>query len=120
VPAALLVTGLAWMYTRFGSLPEMASVLYGIRPVAAYIILGQFGDSAEQPSGAPSMVVGVAAATLSLAGLAPVAVLLVRASPSPECVAPGSWPVVAVALPLTSSVAAGGSPLRSRACSSSS
>src|ERR1051326_735170 len=30
-PAALLVTALAWMYTRFGSLPEIAGRLYGVR-----------------------------------------------------------------------------------------
>src|SRR6058998_3772706 len=33
VPAALLVTALAWMYTRFGALPQTVGVLYGIRPV---------------------------------------------------------------------------------------
>jgi chromate transporter len=115
VPAALMVTGLAWMYTRFGSLPEMAGVLYGIRPVAAAIILQavwRLGRTAIK--GAPSMVVGVAAAGLSLAGLAPVAVLLVSGIAiagmrSARQIGPGC---VAVALPLTSSVAAGaGSPV---------
>jgi chromate transporter len=115
VPAALMVTGLAWMYTRFGSLPEMAGVLYGIRPVAAAIILQavwRLGRTAIK--GAPSMVVGVAAAALSLAGLAPVAVLLVSGIAiagmrSARQIGQGC---VAVALPLTSSVAAGaGSPV---------
>src|SRR5438128_2080958 len=39
MPAALLVSALAWTYTRFGSLPEIAGVLYGIRPVVVAIIL---------------------------------------------------------------------------------
>jgi chromate transporter len=115
VPAALLVTGLAWMYTRFGSLPEMAGVLYGIRPVAAAIILQavwRLGRTAIK--GVPSMVVGVAAVALSLAGLAPVAVLLVSGIAiagmrSARQIGQGC---IAVALPLTSSAAAGtGSPI---------
>jgi chromate transporter len=116
MPAALLVTGLAWMYTRFGSLPEMAGVLYGIRPVAVAIILQavwRLGRAAIKD--ALSVVVGVAAAALTLAGLAPVAVLLVSGIAvagmrNARQIGRGG---VAVALPLTSSVAAGagGSPV---------
>jgi chromate transporter len=110
VPAALLVTGLAWMYTRFGALPAMAGVLYGIRPVAVAIILQavwRLGRAALRDASA--VAVGVAAAALSLAGLAPVAVLLVSGvvtagMRSARQIGQGG---VTVALPLTSSVAAG-------------
>src|SRR5207247_1146429 len=65
-----------WMYTRFGSLPQMTGVLYGIRPVVVAIILQavwRLGSAAVKDG--PSLLVAVAAAVLSLAGLAPVAVL---------------------------------------------
>ena len=78
VPAALLVAAIAWTYTRFGSLPEMAGVLYGIRPVVVAIILQavwRLRRAAIRDT--TSLVVGVAAAVLNLVGLAPVAVLLV-------------------------------------------
>jgi chromate transporter len=80
VPAALMVTGLAWMYTRFGSLPEMAGVLYGIRPVVVAIVvqaMWRLGRAAIKDAAAA--MVGAGAAALSVAGLAPVAVLLVCA-----------------------------------------
>ncbi len=116
VPAALLVAVLAWMYTRFGSLPEMAGVLYGIRPVVVAIILQavwRLGWAAIKDGF--SVGVGVAAATLTVAGVAPVTVLLVSGIAiagmrHARQVGRGG---VAVALPLASSVAAGagGSPV---------
>ena len=33
LPAALMVSALAWAYVRFGSLPQMVGLLYGIKPV---------------------------------------------------------------------------------------
>src|SRR5512139_3856576 len=33
LPAVLIVTGFAWAYVRYGSLPEVAGVLYGVKPV---------------------------------------------------------------------------------------
>jgi chromate transporter len=78
LPAALLVTALAWMYTRFGALPQSDAVLYGIRPVVVAIVaqaVWRLGRTAIKDVAA--VVVGVAAAALSLAGLAPVAVLVI-------------------------------------------
>ena len=77
VPAALLVTLLAWTYTRFGSLPATAGVLYGIRPVVVAIVvqaIWRLGRTAVHD--AVSAFVAVAAAAMSVAGLAPVVVLL--------------------------------------------
>lgn len=39
VPAALLVVGCAWTYVRFGALPQVASLLYGVKPVVIAVIL---------------------------------------------------------------------------------
>lgn len=38
-PSALLVTGFAWAYVRFGSLPELEGLLYGIKPVIIAVVV---------------------------------------------------------------------------------
>jgi chromate transporter len=40
LPAALLVAALAWAYVRFGALPAVVGVLYGIKPVVAQALWG--------------------------------------------------------------------------------
>jgi len=39
LPAAVIVTVLAWAYVLFGSLPQVADLFYGIKPVVIAIIL---------------------------------------------------------------------------------
>src|SRR5580700_3401098 len=39
IPAAILVTLIAAVYVRFGSLPQVAGILYGIKPAVIAIIL---------------------------------------------------------------------------------
>lgn len=39
VPAMLIVTGFAWVYVRYGSVPEVAGILYGIKPVIIAIVV---------------------------------------------------------------------------------
>ena len=39
LPAVLIVTGFAWAYVRYGALPEVAGVLYGVKPVIIAIVL---------------------------------------------------------------------------------
>ena len=39
LPASLIVTAFAWAYVTYGSLPEVAAVLYGIKPVIIAIVL---------------------------------------------------------------------------------
>lgn len=39
VPAAIIVGVLAWAYVRFGTLPQAAGLLYGIKPVVIAVIL---------------------------------------------------------------------------------
>jgi chromate transporter len=38
-PAVLIVTAFAWAYVRYGSLPEVAGMLYGVKPVIIAIVL---------------------------------------------------------------------------------
>ncbi|MGP8049457.1 MAG: chromate efflux transporter [Desulfobaccales bacterium] len=48
-PAMLIVIGLAWAYVRFGNLPQITWLLYGVKPVVIAIILQalwQLGRSA--------------------------------------------------------------------------
>lgn len=39
LPAMLMVTAIAWAYVRFGTLPQFAGLLYGVKPVVIAIIL---------------------------------------------------------------------------------
>jgi chromate transporter len=39
LPAALMVTGFAWAYVRYGSLPQATRILYGIKPVIIAVVL---------------------------------------------------------------------------------
>ncbi|MBV8858734.1 MAG: chromate transporter [Acidobacteria bacterium] len=39
LPAALIVTGFAWAYVRYGSLPQAGRVLYGVKPVIIAVVL---------------------------------------------------------------------------------
>ena len=39
LPAVLIVTAFAWAYVRYGSLPEVAGVLYGVKAVIIAIVL---------------------------------------------------------------------------------
>jgi chromate transporter len=39
LPSAIMVTALAWVYVRFGSLPQVASVLYGVKPIVIALIV---------------------------------------------------------------------------------
>lgn len=48
-PAMVIVIGFAWAYTRFGNLPQITWLLYGVKPVVIAIILqalGQLGRTA--------------------------------------------------------------------------
>lgn len=39
LPASILVTALAWAYVRFGSLPQVSGILYGVKPVVIALIV---------------------------------------------------------------------------------
>ncbi|HET6409517.1 MAG TPA: chromate transporter, partial [Chthoniobacteraceae bacterium] len=39
VPAMVIVLACAWFYVRYGSLPQVAAILYGIKPVIIAVVL---------------------------------------------------------------------------------
>src|SRR5262249_31970815 len=92
VPSALLVTALAWAYTRWGALPRSVALLDGVKPVVVAIVvqaLWRLGRAVLKS--ALEVVVAIAAIAASLAGLHELAILalaglvvaLVRARPKP-------------------------------------
>lgn len=76
VPAALIVTAIAWAYVRFGSLPKVEGILAAIKPAVVAIViqaLGKMGRTGLRT--VPLTAIGVLAAGLSLMGVGPVLVL---------------------------------------------
>jgi chromate transporter len=65
LPAALLVGAIAVAYVRFGSLPEMGGILYGIKPVVIAVVLQALWNLA--PKAVTSWRVGVIGAVACLA-----------------------------------------------------
>jgi chromate transporter len=39
LPSAVMVTALAWAYLRFGSLPQVSGLLYGVKPIVIALII---------------------------------------------------------------------------------
>jgi chromate transporter len=77
-PAALMVGVMAWAYVRFGALPAVAGLLYGVKPVVIAVILQalwKLGNSAVKSA----WLATVAMITLGL-GLVGVNALLVLAA----------------------------------------
>ena len=69
LPAALIVTAIAWAYVRFGQLPKAEGLLYGAKPVIIAVVLQALwglGRSALKTK--PLAVLGMLATTLSLLG----------------------------------------------------
>jgi chromate transporter len=77
LPAVLIVTALAWAYVRFGSLPEVSSALYGIKPVIIAIILQALWNLGQKAVKGPlTAVAGLAAHVLYFLGVNEIALLL--------------------------------------------
>ena len=70
LPAALMVTVLAWAYTEFGHLPQAAWILYGVKPVViAIIVHALFGLYRTAWRSVPLALLGIAAGVLALTGI---------------------------------------------------
>ncbi len=77
LPAALVVTAIAWAYVRFGRLPAAGGVLYGIKAVVIAIVgqaLVVFGRTAIK--GPWALVLAIAAAAATTLGVTPLVVLV--------------------------------------------
>lgn len=68
LPAAAIVTAIAWAYARFGTLPELASALYGIKPVIIAMVvqaLWALGRSAVKSTALAALAAASLAASLA-------------------------------------------------------
>lgn len=76
LPATILVGLIAWAYVRFGTLPEVEGVLYGIKPAVVAIVvqaLWRLGQSALKTR--LLIAAGLVAAALGFAGIHELAIL---------------------------------------------
>ena len=77
VPAAVLVSIIAAAYVRFGSLPQVAGILHGIKPAVIAIILHALWNLARTAAKSGLLIlIGALATGLSYRGLNPLLVLL--------------------------------------------
>jgi chromate transporter len=77
LPAMLIVMACAWAYARFGSLPQVQSVLYGVKPVIIAVVLQALwvlGRTAIKNSFL--LTVGLVGTTAGIAGENVLAILL--------------------------------------------
>jgi chromate transporter len=82
LPAALIVTAIAWAYVRFGHLPQAIGILNGLKPIVIAILvqaLWRLGKTAVFGKRATKqwliVVIAIAGAAANYAGLSPVATL---------------------------------------------
>jgi chromate transporter len=70
LPAVLIVSAFAWAYVRFGSLPAVAGLLYGVKPVIiAVVVQAIWGLVKPAMKTRFLMGLGVAALVLALLGM---------------------------------------------------
>ena len=77
VPAVVITGVLAWMYVKFGTLPEISPFFFGLKPVVVSIILVaaiRMGKTAAKSG--QLVIIGISVAAASLAGLNEVLALL--------------------------------------------
>jgi chromate transporter len=77
IPAAAIVSVIAWVYVRFGSLPKAEGILSAIKPAVVAIVIQALGKLARTGVPTPLLaVIAVLAAALSFVGVSPVLVLV--------------------------------------------
>ncbi|HKP97762.1 MAG TPA: chromate efflux transporter [Fibrobacteria bacterium] len=77
VPAMLMVSGMAWLYARSGSLPQTGWLLYGIKPVVTALILQAVWNLGRKSmEGTFGKLCFVAVLTAYFAGVNEIALLL--------------------------------------------
>jgi chromate transporter len=76
-PAALLVGFIAWIYQTYGTMPQVASVMQGVKPVVVAIVLQALrGLAATSLRNLPMMAIAASAFLLSVFGMHPLLILL--------------------------------------------
>jgi chromate transporter len=70
LPAAVLVTVMAWAYVRYGSLPQITAVLYGVKPVIiAVVVQALWGLGRAALKAWPMAALGLTIAALNYCGV---------------------------------------------------
>jgi chromate transporter len=70
LPAVLIVTVFAWAYVRFGSLPQVDAILYGVKPVIIAVVLQALWGLGRTALRTKSLaIVGAAGVVLSFLGV---------------------------------------------------
>jgi len=70
LPAMLIVAGLAWAYVRFGALPEVTGLLYGVKPVVMAVVFQALWRLGRTAVKTPFLALtGVGAVTLTVLGV---------------------------------------------------
>jgi chromate transporter len=81
LPAALVVTAIAWAYVRLGRLPALSAVLYGVKPVViAVIVQALWGLGRTAVKTRFMGFVGLVSIGLYAFGLHPILLLLIAGS----------------------------------------
>ena len=76
LPSAVMVTALAWAYVRFGSLPEVTGIMYGVKPIViALIVQAVFKLAKTAVKSTWLVAVGALAALATALGVDQLAVL---------------------------------------------
>jgi chromate transporter len=76
LPAAALVSALAWAYVQYGSLPQAIAILYGVKPVIIAIIMQALWNLGRTALKTKFLaLVGAAALVLSALGISPLIVI---------------------------------------------
>ena len=81
LPAVLITGGFAWIYVEFGTLPQVAPLIYGIKPAVLAVILGavwRLGKKAVKSS--KLLMIGLGVAVLVFFGQNEVIALLLGGS----------------------------------------
>jgi chromate transporter len=80
IPAAVMVAIIAAVYVRFGSLPQVAGILYAIKPAVIAIILQALWSLARTATKTKLLAaIGVISVVLNALGFAPLIVLAIAA-----------------------------------------
>ena len=70
LPAALIVTGFAWAYLRFGALQEVAGLLYAVKPVVVAVVVQAIAGLLRPAVKGPVLgALGLAVLALALVGV---------------------------------------------------
>lgn len=81
LPAVLITASFAWIYVEFGTLPQVAPLIYGIKPAVLAVILGavwRLGKKAVKSS--KLLIIGLGVAVLVFFGQNEVSALLLGGS----------------------------------------